>query len=165
MVRRLNAEHSPHDPLDERDTAVLAEIAAATRTVDPVPEGLAERALFAMTLEALEAELMELSYVAAPAMSVRADAPAVTARTVTFTSDALTIMITLSSTDGDAVRIDGYAAPGGAMRVALHQPGAINATVCDEEGRFSFVGVRRGPSSLVVRNARGAAMLTPVIEI
>lgn len=157
--------HSPDEPLDEVDLRILANLARIAGIVDPVPEGLAERSLFAVTLAGLEAEVMELEYVTAPATSVRGENQPVEARTVTFTSEALTVMITLSATDDGRVRVDGYAAPAGVLRVELLRPGSVVETESDEDGRFVFDAVDPGPGSFVVRQGDGRAVSTPVIEL
>ena len=159
--------HSPDEPLDAVDLALLADLARIAEEIDPVPDGLVERSLFAITLAGLEAEVMELAYVQAPATSVRGDAPPVEARTITFTSESVTVMISLSPTDDGRIRIDGWAAPATALRVELHRPGVVSETTSDDDGRFVFEAVDRGPASLVVRRADGAggAVSTPVVEL
>ena len=47
------SEYSPDDLMDARDRQVLAELGRVVRQVDPVPDGLADRSLFALTLAAL----------------------------------------------------------------------------------------------------------------
>src|SRR5690606_21563397 len=159
--------HSPDEPLDAVDLALLADLARIVEEIDPVPDVLVVRSLFAITLAGLEAEVMELEYVQVPEMSVRGDAPPVEARTITFTSESVTVMISLSATDDGRVRIDGWAAPATALRVELHRPGTVSETASDEDGRFVFDAVDRGPAILVVRRADGAggAVSTPVVEL
>ncbi|WP_240643833.1 hypothetical protein [Antribacter gilvus] len=170
--------YDPDEAPDDVDVAVLAAVARIANLVDPVPAGLVERAQFAATLASLECELMELSYIEAPLTGVRGsdslsgmagDAAPVEARTITFTHDTLTVMISLSGADGGRVRVDGWAAPSGALTVELLRPGAEALSVeSDEDGRFAFESVDRGPASLVVRRseAEGAgAVSTPVIEL
>ncbi|MFC8922264.1 hypothetical protein [Cellulosimicrobium sp. NPDC057127] len=159
--------HSPDEPLDEVDVALLADLARIAEALDPVPAGLAERSLFAVTLAGLEAEVMELEYVQVPEMSVRGEAPPVEARTITFTSESVTVMISLSPVEGGRVRIDGWAAPATSLRVELHRPGSVTETTSDEDGRFVFDDVDRGPASLVVRRTdhAGSAVSTPVVEL
>ena len=54
-----------------------------------------------------------------------------------------------------------------ALRVELHRPGSVSETTSDDDGRFVFDAVDRGPASLVVRRADGAggAVSTPVVEL
>lgn len=173
--------YDPGGPPDEVDAAVLARLARITARIDPVPDGLVERSLFAATLAGLEAEAMELAYVEAPLTGVRGDAlggtgeaAPVEARTITFTHESLTVMISLSAAQGGQVRVDGWAVPAGVLSVELHRPGTEPVVVAsDEDGRFSFDAVDRGLASLVVRRADetvaadggAGAVSTPVIEI
>ncbi|MEK8225656.1 sigma-70 family RNA polymerase sigma factor [Oerskovia sp. M15] len=62
----------------------------------------------------------------------------VEARTITFTAESLTVMITLSTRDDTRIRIDGWAAPAGELAVELHRPDGMVSTVTDEDGRFVF---------------------------
>ncbi|SKC48179.1 carboxypeptidase-like regulatory domain-containing protein [Krasilnikoviella flava] len=156
------------EPLDERDLAVLDRLGRAVQVVDPVPESLVERSLFAMTLARLEAEIMELQQIEAPAGSVRGDAPPLEARTITFTHERLTVMIALSADDDGAhVRLDGWVAPAATLVVELRQPGGERTTTADDDGRFAFTAVDRGPTSLLVRLPDGGdvTVATPVIEL
>ena len=68
-------EYSPDVPLDARDHALLADLARVVTRVDPVPEGLAERALFALTLEALHTEMVELVRLDTAEPALRGDVP------------------------------------------------------------------------------------------
>ncbi len=158
------------EPLDGTDVALLTRLGHLVAASDPVPDGLVERSLFAMTLAGLEAEVMELQLVEAPAGSVRGEAPPLEARTITFTHERLTVMIALSAADdGEHVRVDGWVAPAGdGLAVELRQPGGTRATTTDADGRFVFEAVDRGPGSLLVRPAEGdaaAPVSTPVVEL
>lgn len=162
------------EPMDAHDRAVLGRLARSLSVVDPVPAGLAERSLFAMTLARLEdevaAETMDVELVAAPAGSVRDGAP-LEARTITFTHDRLTVMIALSTADdGVQVRVDGWLAPAGALVVELRQPGGEQSVTADADGRFAFDAVDRGPTGLLVRlpdadGVEGVSVTTPVVEL
>jgi hypothetical protein len=154
-------------PLDDVDVAILDRIKRTVELLDPVPGGLAERSLFAMTLAGLEAELMGLQRIDAPLGSVRGDAPPLEARTITFTHESLTVMIALSpSDDGSHVRVDGWLAPAAELVVELRQPSGDRETMTDQDGRFVFDDVARGPASLLVRRPEDAvAVSTPVIEL
>ena len=159
--------YSPGEPLDVVDLEILADIARIQVALDPVPVGLVERSLFAITLAGLEAEVMELEYVRIPEMSVRGEAPPVEARTITFTSDSVTVMISLSPTEGGRVRIDGWAAPAAELLVSLTRPGGVSETRSDDDGRFVFDAVDPGPASFVVQPTGSSerAVSTPVIEL
>ena len=156
------------DALDHVDVALLDRLGRAVRATDPVPESLVERSLFAMTLAGLEAEVMELQQITAPAGSVRGDAAPLEARTITFTHERLTVMIALSvDDDGAHVRVDGWVAPADTLTVELRQPGGERTTDADDDGRFAFPAVDRGPTSLLVHLAGSddVTVATPVIEL
>ena len=158
------------ETLDHVDVALLDRLGRAVRTVDPVPESLVERSLFAMTLARLETEVMELQQIDAPVGSVRGDSAPLEARTITFTHERLTVMIALSlDDDGQHVRVDGWVAPADTLTVELRQPGGESerTTKADIDGRFAFPAVDRGPTSLLVRLAGGddVTVATPVIEL
>ncbi|MDO8143197.1 MULTISPECIES: hypothetical protein [Isoptericola] len=151
-------------PLDASDAALLARVAELDDRLDPVPDGLAERALFAMTLAGLETEVMELQVVEAPVGSVRSEAPVET-RTITFTHERLTVMIALSvGSAAGTVRVDGWMAPAEVLQVELRRPDGTRATLSDADGRFVLDDVPRGPASLLVHQGE-TPVTTPVIEL
>ncbi|WP_149204194.1 hypothetical protein [Actinotalea subterranea] len=159
-------------PMDADDLAVLAELARLFERVDPPPRGLVDRTLFALTLEALQTQVMELQHLEQPALSVRGDGGApgresVEARTITFTADAVTVMITLSEGPHGGVRIDGWSAPATRFVVDLYRPDDHLQTESDDDGAFVIPDVPPGLASLVLRRADGAgpAVSTPVIEL
>lgn len=174
-IRDDELDVSPTDPLDDADLALLAHLARVTDRMDPMPADLVERSLFAATLAGLEAEVMEMAHLPDTLAGVRsaAAAPAenapVEARTISFTHGDLTLMIQLSPERAGQVRVDGWiAVPTPSYTVELLRPGAEpTRTDADEDGRFSFPAVVRGPASLIVRRpaADGGPVSTPVIEL
>lgn len=161
-------EYSPDVPLDARDHALLADLARVVTRVDPVPEGLAERALFALTLEALHTEMVELVRLDTTEPALRGDVPveAVQARTITFTAEPCTVMITLSG-GADGVRIDGWIAPATRCTVDVVRPEGQVRVESDDQGCFVVESVPPGPASLVLRRSDGVgpAVTTPVLEL
>jgi hypothetical protein len=153
-------------PVDDFDAAVLGRLAELVDAADPVPDGLVDRIGMALTIEALHAELAELHLVGEPALAVRADETSIEAGTITFTTDVLTVMIAVHH-ENERVRIDGWAAPRGELAVELHQGGRVVTTRSDEDGRFVFVEVERGPARLVLRRPADPSMpvVTPQIEL
>ncbi len=162
MKHALNTRsmHNPNDPLDTVDVYLLNRIAEVAELVDPVPPGLVERSLLAVTLAGIEAEAMDSVFLRASGALDDVDA-----RTIAFTSQALTVWISLSATRQGQVRIDGHAAPAGVLRVELHRPALVSQTASDGEGRFVFDAVDHGAASLIVRATDGRAVSTPVIEL
>ncbi|PFG36395.1 hypothetical protein ATL41_1114 [Flavimobilis soli] len=155
-------------PVDEVDVQILGRLRSALEASDPVPADLVERSLFAMTLAALDAEVMSLQELASREGAMRSDGgSAVAARTVTFTASALSMMITLSSDDG-AVRVDGWISPPRELEVELRRAGSEPRTVvADEGGRFAFPRVDKGLVGFVLHDvgSGSATLTTPIIEI
>jgi hypothetical protein len=155
--------------LDDVDERLLRELAVAYQLADPVPDGLVERLQFAVTLDALEAEVARLQRLDAEPVGARSgDADATAAQTVTFTSASLTTMVTITPSGPDRVRLDGWVAPGGGVAVELRVVGGALHAVADADGRFVFDDVPRGLAQFVLRPPDpGAhpAVITPSIEL
>jgi hypothetical protein len=153
-------------PLDGEDLHVLGRIAALYDTLDPVPDGLVDRIQFGITLDALHAEVAQLQR-AGDLVGVRS-AEATEARTVTFASASLTVMITITPTSPERVRLDGWAAPGEGIAVELHTVDGPLATSADADGRFVFEDVPRGLARLLLTPAAESGLppvVTPSVEI
>src|SRR5690606_10094152 len=138
--------------VDDLDVEILGRLAALVDAADPVPEGLVESIGMALTMEVLHAELAELHLVGEPALAVRADVTSIEAGTIPFTTDVLTVMVSVHREDAGA-RVDGWAAPAGELVGELHHGGRVESTMSDEDGRFAFVELERGPARLVLRRA------------
>ncbi len=156
--------------IDASDEEILRRLDALVDAYDPVPEGLVDRIGIALTVEALQAEVARLHLVGDLAASVRSDEASIEAGTITFTTDVLTVMISVHHEDGpsgDEVRVDGWAAPAGELTVELHQFGDVLVTTSDEDGRFSFADVERGPARLVLRRPSepSVPIVTPQVEL
>jgi hypothetical protein len=125
---------------------------------DPVPPDLAGRVCFALELEDLEVELAQLSEELG-LVGARGDEHA---RTVTFTSASLSVMVTLGEVVGGVVRVDGWIADGAGLVVTLRRgagPGPATeshssdrTTTADDDGRFVFEGVSCGIVQFVFRS-------------
>jgi hypothetical protein len=153
-------------PLDDADLALLEEIAAAYTAADPVPAGLVDRVQFAMTLDALEAEIAQLTRMD-ELVGARAEA-ASEVQTITFSSQSLTTMITVTPTGADRVRIDGWVADGAGVSIELRTRAAHLQASADEDGRFVFDDVPRGMAQFVLRHPESSALppvVTPALEL
>jgi hypothetical protein len=156
-------EQSAAEEIDAFDTAALAQVAALYARLDDVPSGLIDRIAFGITLDALHAEIAQL--VRSPALAgVRADETA--ANTVTFTSESMTAMMTITPTSPELARVDGWVTPGGERLVDLRTPAGTVRTRTDEDGRFVLDGVTRGLVQFTFRTPDGEhAVVTPALEI
>ncbi|MCW2525052.1 MAG: hypothetical protein JWO63_3387 [Frankiales bacterium] len=153
-------------PLDDQDAAVLAGLAAVYDSLDPMPAGLVERLQFAVSLDALNAELAELQVAGELAGARGGEVSEV--KTLTFTSDALTTMVTISAAGPDRVRIDGWIAPAQEARVELRQVAVSRTVTADSDGRFVFDDVPHGLSRFLVRVAVASSrppVITPAVEL
>lgn len=161
-----NEELMANQPIDTDDRRALALIRAHLERTDPVPNDLAERVKFAMTVATLEAEVAHLTNDGAFAGSVRTT-DYDRATTVTFESDGLSIMVTLEEAERGSTTVRGWVTTPGA-HVELRERDRTSDTNADREGRFVFAGVRRGNVHLVIRrpDAPGTRpVITPGIEI
>lgn len=151
------------DEIDDFDVAALDRMAAMYTKLDPVPDNLIDRIAFGITLDAMHAELAEL--VRSPGLvGVRTDETVTD--TVTFTSESLSAMISISSTTAEAARIDGWITPGGAHSVELRTPSGTMRTDSDADGRFVLEDVTRGLVQFTFRAVDGGrAVVTPALEI
>ena len=154
------------EPLDADDAAVLGALRALLEEHDPVPEGLVDRIEFELTLDALQAEVATLTQVDLVGSGARSSTEAV--RTITFTSESVTTMVTLTPQEAGSVRVDGWAAPGAGVRVEVLHAGGSQATTADEDGRFVFERVPVGLAKFVLHVPAGdgeATVLSPAVEL
>jgi hypothetical protein len=155
------------EELDPTDFGLLNSLRANFDDRDPVPDGLVERIQFQITLDALNTEvatLTQLDLAAAGARSTTTEA----VRTITFTTDSLTTMVTLTPLPDGTVRVDGWAAPGAGLGVELLLADGPRHTYADDDGRFVFESVPSGLAkfALDVRRDSGVStVLSPAIEL
>jgi hypothetical protein len=156
-------------PIDDGDLHALATLRRVYEVGDPVPPSLLDRVKFAITLDDLEAEVARLQRESVPELAgARAD-DVLKAQTVTFTSETLTTMVTITPLVTGGVRVDGWASPGAFLDVELRLGDATLHTTADADGRFVFEQVAHGLAQLVLRQTGGGAgdhpVITPAIEI
>ena len=157
---------SAGEPIDAGDLRALAAIRAIYKASDPVPSDLADRAKFAMTVAALEAEIAEITSSELDPAGVRSTVYE-RAATITFSSDHLSAMIAIEVMDGGVARLSGWVTSP-AVGVELRERSRTQTTTADEEGRFGFASVERGLVHLVFRRADAQEerpVITPAIEI
>lgn len=156
--------------LDERDDELLRLLRECHEQLDPMPDSVVQRSVFALAVEDIDAEVLRLAEQYRPeAAGVRGD-QGEEARVVTFDSDSLTIMIRISQ-QTDTVRIDGWLAPPQVCRVEVRSGERTLDAAVDAEGRFVLEAIPRGLAQLVVRlgealtGGGGPSILTPAIVL
>lgn len=167
-----SSEHDTLDPeverlaaglLDPRDTTILGTAARLWDALDPVPEGLVERAVFAVALDEVMAEVASIQRL--PQREPTGVRGMDTATSMTFTVQSLTVMVTVSEDGAGRRRLDGWITPGSDHPVQLRLPGrTLHETAVG--GRFSFAGVPTGMVQLAVGDTDTAtSMVTPVFQL
>ena len=132
-----------------------------------MPDGLVERIQFELTLDALHAEVATLIQLDLSDAGARGSATE-SVRTITFTSESATTMVTVSPQGENLVRVDGWAAPGAGIRVELLLADGPRETVADEDGRFVFDRVPSGLAKFALHLPAGvesATVVSPTIEL
>jgi hypothetical protein len=166
--RRAEVEESlAAEDLDPSDLALLSSIRRYYDEHDPVPEGLVERIQFEITLDALRTEVATLTQLDMAAAGTRGAATEAV-RTITFSSQSLTTMVSLTPLDDGTVRVDGWAAPGAGIRVDVLLPDGRRSTYADEDGRFVFERVPSGLAKFALylpHDAEFFTVLSPAIEL
>jgi hypothetical protein len=153
------------EPLDELDARILAGIADILRSADPVPAGLADDVKFALTVQALHAEVAELQRVGAETALARSEYTRT--QTMTFSAEALSVMVTLSPIDADEVRVDGWVTGHESpVRVELRAEARTIAAEVDDDGRFTIDPAPRGLVRFVfLPEGDVRPVITPTVEI
>lgn len=153
---------------DEVDAALLAAIRAVYAEVDPVPNGLVERIQFELTLDALHAEVATLTQLDLASSGARGDSTE-SVRTITFTADAVTTIISLTPATDGTVRVDGWAAPGAGLLVEARLTDSRYETRADQDGRFVFDGLPTGLAKFALHTTNRAGgphtVVTPAIDL
>lgn len=153
------------EPLDEVDTAVLDTLRAMLEASDPMPSDLGERVEFALTVQALRAEIAELETLPAELAGARS-VDYTRVHTVTFTSESISVVVTITHLDSESARIDGWV-EGPAQEAELRERHRTSTVPIDDEGRFAFPAVERGLVQFVFRTGEADAkpVITPSIEV
>ena len=161
LEERLAAES-----LDADDFALLNSLRAYYDEHDPVPDGLVGRIQFELTLDALQAEVATLTQLDLAGAGTRGAATE-SVRTITFTSESMTTMVTITPDGEGSVRIDGWAAPGAGIRVEILLANGTRETSADDDGRFVFEQVPTGLVKFALHPADGESttVVSPTMEL
>lgn len=157
----MTATDTGLQPFDSTDEAILRELRETASRLDPCPADLAERVKFALTVQALQAEVAELTLQAELVSRTFATQEPAEATTVTYSTEGLSIMVTTSRDGLGRSRIDGWLTCGPA-EVELDLGRSGRRTVdADAGGRFVLADLPPGPAHLLVRPAQGRPVVTP----
>ena len=155
-------------PLDDQDIALLEDVAALWAAADPVPAGLIERIQFELTLDALHAEVATLTQLDLAASGARS-ASTEAVRTITFSAESLTAMVTITHESGHTVRVDGWVAPGDGLLVEVLLTGGTRRVYTDADGRFVVDGLPAELAKFAIHTADEAGdphiVISPTIEL
>ena len=158
---------SADEPLDDADFGVLGDIRELFEALDPMPADLPERIRFSLALRDLEVEVARLAEEDQLTVAARGKEQA---RTITFDSDSLTIMIRIDANRDGTVRVDGWLAPPQRRVVEIKTTADPLTAASDVQGRFAFARVPRGTSQFIVHPAEPASgdtrsVVTPALII
>ncbi len=140
---------NPHR-MDQRDLEILGDLVGIYDALDPMPSMLPELILFGLQIGDLEAEVARLVDSQLTPAGEDGTRSVEHAKRVTFSSESLTVMISVQAQPDHALRLDGWAAPGGGLRAELRTDGPTLSVDCDETGRFVFESVPAGSVQLVL---------------
>ena len=145
------------EPLDDADFGVLGDIRELFEAVDPMPADLPERIRFALALRDLEVEVARLAEEDQLTVAARGKEQA---RTITFDSDSLTIMIRIDANlDGtvdsmDFARLAGHFGNTG----EIWSSGDFNFDGLVDTVDFNFLAGNFGQTIAPAGGAPGAAL-------
>ncbi len=153
------------DPSAE-EAVLLDQLRAMWARRDPVPVDLVDRVMFAVWLEDLdtEVEMLTMTAQSGDLVGVRATQ---TARTVTFSTDDLSILITVSDRPEGRRRVDGWVTPQGSGEVTLRRSDGTSVTApVDADGRFALDDLSPGLVQIVLRRGDADPLVAaPPIEL
>lgn len=151
----MNARGSGHAAMTAADQELLGSLRRMWEERDPAPTDLADLVSFSLELESFDVDLLRLVERTFAPAGTRAEE---CTRTVTFSSESLSVMIIIDSDLADAIRVDGWISEGGFLRVGLRRTDSERLTDADEDGRFSFDAVPPGFAQLVFHPTEGAGV-------
>lgn len=150
--------------MDSTDDEILQALQALWSRTDPCPADLVDRIGFALTVRELHAEVARLTE--QPFALTRAAVSDPTeARTVSFSTDELSIMVTLSEVGRDRARLDGWLTWGDAQVEVTTADGTSLHVRADGSGRFVVDDLPHGQTRLLVRDEDRRPVVTPGFEV
>ena len=136
--------------MDRLDLSILGTLVDIYDRLDPMPDMLADVVLFGLEIADLDAEMARLVDSELSLSGADGTRSVEHAKRITFSSENLTVMISVEQQSENEIRLDGWAAPGGGLRAELRIDGSSLSVQCDETGRFVFETVPSGSVQLVL---------------
>lgn len=146
-----------------QDAQLLQQVHELWNRVDPVPAGLTDRISYALTVQLLQAEVVELTRT--PELLARSE-PAEVTRSLTFAGSTVSLMVTVTP-EADGLRLDCWVTQPGAV-VQVDGAGGQRTEVTDEHGRLTLTRVAPGPTHFVVwpdANRVARPIITPIVDL
>jgi hypothetical protein len=152
------------DAIDDRDVANLHAIRDLFDHADPMPADLGERMKFALTVQALHAEVAELmdsALLTTRGSDLQAEPTPV--ESVTFTAANVSLMVSVGAAENpERARVDGWVTVPGATVDAVTAE-ATTSAISDANGRFVLDDLPHGPVHFVIFTDPGNKEIRPVI--
>jgi hypothetical protein len=160
---------SHKDTVDERDLMNLWQVKELFSHADPVPSDLTDRIKFELTVQALHAEVAELTDSALLATRGETRVEPTPIESVTFNAAAVSLMVTANESELEGrVRVDGYVTVPGASVEAMTVEGTRSAD-SDANGRFVMDDLPHGAVHFVIRvdphDETARPVITPTIQV
>lgn len=153
-------------PLDDLDAAILAALRSVAERGDPVPDGLVDRAQFAVALDEVMAEVATLvDHGDRGLVGVRGDDAET--RSLTFSGTEVSVTVMVSRVERGLRRVDGWVDDATSARFLRlrHLGGTLESTV-DDAGRFVFDRAEAGPAQFVLYGSGDEpTLVTPTVEL
>ncbi len=146
------------DLLDDVDATILTQLQRMYSRLDPMPTGLVDRVTFALSVQALEAEVAELTRNSLAGVRGEDETDS-----ITFTCGSLRLLVT-TVPQHRKVRVDGWVTAPGAEIEIVAEGATLNA-VADDGGRFAVADVPRGRTHFVVRRNDHRPVITPAVDL
>jgi len=151
------------DAIDGTDLANLRQVRDLFSHTDPVPSDLTERIKFALTVQALHAEVAELMESSLLATRGPSQVEPTRTESVTFAAASVSLMLTANDSETEGrVRIDGWVTVPGASVEVVTADGSRSVKT-DANGRFVLDDLPHGPIHFVIRTDPDDESIRPVI--
>ena len=127
------------------DSELWDELATMWQVHDPVPAGLVEHVLVALSSDDLDAEY-ELLHLVSRTSELAGARGGGDALTISFSGESFALLLRVSGMSSDTRRVDGWVTPAQPMRVTVKQTSRTWDAEVDAHGRFELANLPAGLS-------------------